>query len=154
MYLLADRLMIWGLKQMAAKKLRVQFWQPVDARSFRQTVLGIYELTPPHGTWLKHFVVQMTLARLTEFRQRSGTDPIVLPDTLLAEVPNFATDLSISMMDNCVSLWDKGKPCYKNWNKVAPEAVTPNRGGIVHQSTNNGGMAKQHPSRATLPSHP
>lgn len=132
MYLLADRLLIAGLKSLAGKKLSEKLRQRLDQGSFCQAVAEIYKLAPQHDPYLRSLVVQITLDRLTELRKGNGAGSAILPNSLLVEVPKFACDLSVNMMNKCVSEWEKNEPCYKNWTKNVPAAAntnTPNKGG-------------------------
>lgn len=59
MYLLADRLLIAGLKSLAGEKLGEKLRQRLDSGSFCQAVAEIYKLTPLHDPFLRTLVVQI-----------------------------------------------------------------------------------------------
>ncbi|RDH26359.1 hypothetical protein BDQ94DRAFT_178035 [Aspergillus welwitschiae] len=77
-YSLADRLLITGLNALAQKKVEHEMVQRLDATSFPQAVLEIYNSTPKSD--------------------RDETADAILQDTLLDSVPQFARDLLIAMM--------------------------------------------------------
>jgi hypothetical protein len=104
MYLLADRLLIQGLKKVASNKLDDKLRQCLDAEAYRQTVVEIYQSSPPNDHSLRDVLVQTTISCMAEFRKRDGPGPVILPNSLLEDVPAFATDLCIGVM-NLVPQW-------------------------------------------------
>ncbi|OOF90629.1 hypothetical protein ASPCADRAFT_135080 [Aspergillus carbonarius ITEM 5010] len=103
MYSLADRLLVTGLKALAQKKVEYEMAQRLDAASFPQAVLEIYNSTPKSDRGLRDLAVDITLRNLSLLRQKDEATDAIFQDTLLDSVPQFSRDLLIAMMKKSVT---------------------------------------------------
>ncbi|OJZ79482.1 hypothetical protein ASPFODRAFT_201375 [Aspergillus luchuensis CBS 106.47] len=103
MYSLADRLLITGLKALTKKKVEHEMGQRLDATSFPQAVLDIYNSTPKSDRGLRDLAVDITMRNLTTLRRKDDAADAILQETLLDSVPQFARDLLIAMMKKSVT---------------------------------------------------
>ncbi|RAL06346.1 BTB/POZ domain-containing protein [Aspergillus ibericus CBS 121593] len=103
MYSLADRLLIKGLKALAQKKVEYEMAQRLDAASFPQAVLEIYNSTPKSDRGLRDLAVDITLRNLSLLRRKDEAADAIFQDTLLDSVPQFSRDLLIAMMKKSVT---------------------------------------------------
>ncbi|PYH75791.1 hypothetical protein BO82DRAFT_12647 [Aspergillus uvarum CBS 121591] len=103
MYSLADRLLVTGLKALAQKKVEYEMAQRLDAASFPQAVLEIYNSTPKSDRGLRDLAVDITLRNLSLLRRKDEAADAIFQDTLLDSVPQFSRDLLIAMMKKSVT---------------------------------------------------
>ncbi|KAL4810246.1 hypothetical protein BDV18DRAFT_166675 [Aspergillus unguis] len=102
MYSLADRLFIAGLKALSAQYVEQELVRRLDARSYPDAVSEIYRSTPTHDRGLRDLAVKITMDHLTTLRQSDGIASATLQNSLLESLPQFAHDLRVAMMDECV----------------------------------------------------
>ncbi|KAL1979019.1 hypothetical protein VTN96DRAFT_7362 [Rasamsonia emersonii] len=103
MYALADRPLIDGIKVLAKRYFHETFLHRLDYGSFCRAVEEVYCSTPPDERGLRDLVVNVTLDHLTTLRNSRA-----LSDYLLKQIPDFARDLCIAMINKSVpppSLW-------------------------------------------------
>ncbi|RAH84377.1 hypothetical protein BO86DRAFT_241053 [Aspergillus japonicus CBS 114.51] len=103
MYSLADRLIINGLKALAKKKVEYEMAQRLDAVSFPQSVMEIYNSTPKSDRGLRDLAVDITLRNLSLLRRKDEAADAIFQDTLLDSVPQFSRDLLMAMMKKSVT---------------------------------------------------
>src|SRR5215471_17354572 len=107
MYSLADRLFIRGLKSLAKENFEKELRPRLVSKSFPVAVIEVYSSTPEQDRGLRDLVVKITVDNLTKLREKKGSDHAILQNRLLKQIPEFAYDLSVAMMDKCVSGWEK-----------------------------------------------
>ena len=115
MYALADRLLINGLKAASKNYFRDGLMERLDSQSFPPAVLEVYRSTPEHDRGLRDLVIEVTMDHLMTLRDPQGPGSGVLQNDLLQQIPEFAYDLSVAMMDKCVTDWQRLGFCYKEW---------------------------------------
>ncbi|RAH48809.1 uncharacterized protein BO95DRAFT_429034 [Aspergillus brunneoviolaceus CBS 621.78] len=103
MYSLADRLIINELKALAQKKVEYEMAQRLNAVSFPQSVIKIYNSTPRSNRGLRDLTVDITLRNLSLLRRKDEAADAIFQDTLLDSVPQFSRDLLIAMMKKSVT---------------------------------------------------
>ncbi|KAE8422008.1 hypothetical protein BDV36DRAFT_19214 [Aspergillus pseudocaelatus] len=109
MYSLADRLLIHGLKALSKENVGHELIQRLDAQSFPQAIVEIYNSTPENDRGLRDLAVEVTMDHLSALRKTKGTAAAALQDDLLRSVPQFSYDLVVAMMNKSVSMesrWD------------------------------------------------
>lgn len=116
MYSLADRMFIEGLKALSKDKLERGLVQRLDANTFPSAIMEIYNSTPASDRGLRDLAVKITLDHLTELRTSDETTHLAFPNSLVELVPQFSSDLLVSVMDKTVSDWNQHGLCRKNWS--------------------------------------
>ncbi|KAA8647706.1 uncharacterized protein ATNIH1004_006403 [Aspergillus tanneri] len=117
MYSLADRLFIQGLKALSRQNVQQELVQRLNANSFPQAILEIYNSTPENDRGLRDLVVKITMDHLTTLRSADEAEAAAFQDDLLKSVPQFSYDLLVAIMNKSVSIWNQGEECKKNWLK-------------------------------------
>ncbi|RLL97594.1 hypothetical protein CFD26_105157 [Aspergillus turcosus] len=101
MFLIADRLLISGLKNLAKQKfadiLRKASFPTVYPRAVRE----VYTMTSIHHQLLRDVIVDFTLDALHSHGERGHFDPN-FPRHILEEFPEFAQDLTAKLVDEWV----------------------------------------------------
>jgi hypothetical protein len=115
MYSLADRMFIAGLKALSKDKVERGLLQRLDAHTFQNAIVEIYNSTPASDRGLRNLAVEITLNHLTELRTSEEAAHLAFPNSLAKSVPQFSSDLLIAMMDKIVCDWNQQGLCRKNW---------------------------------------
>lgn len=113
MYSLADRMFIRGLKILSQQNVERELGQQLDAVSFPQAVLEIYNSTPPEDRGLRDLAIQYTMDNLTSLRSEEDA-PAAFEDSLLKSAPQFSYDLLVAVMNKSVQDWNQYGACRKN----------------------------------------
>jgi hypothetical protein len=116
MYSLADRMVIDGLKALSKDKVEQELTQRLDANTFPHAIVEIYNSTPANDRGLRDLAVRMTMDCLSELRTVDENAQLPFPDSLVESVPQFSSDLLVTMMNRTVSEWNQYGACSKNWN--------------------------------------
>lgn len=117
MYSLADRLLIDGLKAASKIYFYDRLMERLDSQSFPLAVLEVYRSTPQHDRGLRDLIIKVTMRHLMILRDPQEPDTGALQNDLLQQVPDFAYDLSVAMMDKCVTNWKQLGYCRTEWRQ-------------------------------------
>jgi hypothetical protein len=115
MYSLADRLFIHGLKALSKQNVERELVRRLDANSFPQAIIEIYNSTPESDRGLRDLVVKITMDHLTALRSSEGSKAAAFQNNLLKSVPQFSYDLLVAIMNKSVSIWNGDDFIWKNW---------------------------------------
>ncbi|CAG7941013.1 unnamed protein product [Penicillium salamii] len=114
MYSLADRMFIEGLKALSKVKVERGLVQRLDANKFQSVIIEIDNSTPASDGGLRDLAVKITLDHLTQLRPGDETTHMAFPNSLVELVPQFSSDLFVSVMDKTVFGWNQHGLCREN----------------------------------------
>ncbi|CAG7938853.1 unnamed protein product [Penicillium salamii] len=78
--------------------------------------MEIYNSTPASDRGLRDLAVKITLDHLTQLRTGDETTHMAFPNSLVELVPQFSSDLFVSVMDKTVFDWNQHGLCRENWS--------------------------------------
>ncbi|KAL1964408.1 hypothetical protein VTN77DRAFT_6966 [Rasamsonia byssochlamydoides] len=108
-YALADHLLIHGLKVLAKRYFQEVLLQRLDHKSFPPAVVEVYQSTPRHERELRDVVINVALDQLMTLRISRA-----LGINLLKQVPDFACDLCIAIMERHFEVSQLSGACYRD----------------------------------------